>query len=327
MSDAARRWDARAVPFPTGPFAPGALRFRPSPAHDAGHDPDTADDAGHDPDAAVAALIRTVAATVVMPRFRNLVRGEISEKSPGEVVTVADREAEEQLAAGLALIDPQARVVGEEACSADPSLMADLGRGALWIVDPIDGTSNFAEGRAPFGIMIARAVDGIVETAWLYDPLRGRMCHAVRGGGAFVDGVPLLARRHLRRRPVAALATQFMGEAERRALRGRAGRLLDLVPIPRCAAEHYPRVALGENDIALFQRTLPWDHAAGALFLTEAGGRVARWDGADYRIDDDRAGLLVASTRALWDVAAEALFGGAARAPHCSFPQPAAVRG
>jgi fructose-1,6-bisphosphatase/inositol monophosphatase family enzyme len=258
---------------------------------------------------AVAALIRSVARRAVMPRFRNLLRGDVVEKSPGELVTIADREAEELLAEGLLKLAPGTRIVGEEACSDDPALMDDLGRGAIWIVDPIDGTANFAAGQAPFGMMIARAQDGVVEQAWLYDPLRDRLCQATRGKGAFIDGARFRAAPVERARPVAALATQFMDEAERDTLRMRAARALDLVPIPRCAAEHYPRLARGENDIALFQRTLPWDHAAGGLFLSEAGGHVAHWDGAEYRIDNGRSGLLAATSAALWEKGAQALFG------------------
>jgi len=73
------------------------------------------------------------------------------------------------------------------------------------------------------------------------------------------------------------------------------------VPIPRCAAEQYPRIVLGANDVTLYERTLPWDHAAGVLFLTEAGGRVSRFDGSPYQVGDDRRGLIAAATPALWE--------------------------
>ena len=73
--------------------------------------------------------------------------------------------------------------------------------------------------------------------------------------------------------------------------------------MPGCAGEQYPRVALGQNDVALFWHALPWDHAPGALWLTEAGGRVARLDGRAYRITDRSTGLLAAATPALWEEA------------------------
>ena len=77
-----------------------------------------------------------------------------------------------------------------------------------------------------------------------------------------------------------------------------------MVDIPRCAAEQYPRLVLGENDVALFERTLAWDHAAGALFVNEAGGMAARPDGSAYRVDDARRGLVGAASPALWEAMA-----------------------
>jgi fructose-1,6-bisphosphatase/inositol monophosphatase family enzyme len=100
-----------------------------------------------------------------------------------------------------------------------------------------------------------------------------------------------------------------MSEAEIAALYARAERAFTVAPMPRCAAEQYPRLVLGTNDVALFQKTLPWDHAPGSLFLREAGG-VVRWpDGEDYQVGDQRRGMLAAASPALWDQAAKLLFG------------------
>jgi fructose-1,6-bisphosphatase/inositol monophosphatase family enzyme len=251
-------------------------------------------------DAPVQALLREVAADVVLPRFCNLVGHEISEKSPGEVVTIVDLESELRLRDGLARLGVADRIVGEEAATADHAILDNLDRGRAWIIDPIDGTANFAAGRSPFGMILALVEDGITEAGWLFDPVTGRMCHAVRGGGAFIDGEAFFCRQdEVRSRPLAALASQFMPEGVREGVHRCAETAFDIVPIPRCAAEHYPRVALGQNDVALFQRTLPWDHAAGTLFLSEAGGWASRWDGSAYRIGDGKPGLIVARTPAL----------------------------
>ena len=91
-------------------------------------------------------------------------------------------------------------------------------------------------------------------------------------------------------------------------LEERASGKLEIVAIPRCAGEQYPRLALGENDISLYERVLPWDHAPGALFLSEAGGNTARPDGAPFSPTDRRPGLLSAATPQLWEHAAEILF-------------------
>src|SRR5262245_63225070 len=101
-----------------------------------------------------------------MPRFGKLEPGDVSSKAPGEPVTVADREAESALAAGLTALRPGSVVVGEEAVSADPSLLGRLRQpGEVWVIDPIDGTANFAAGREPFALMVALLRDTVTVAA------------------------------------------------------------------------------------------------------------------------------------------------------------------
>lgn len=258
----------------------------------------------HEP---VAAQLRTVAAEVVMPRYRNLAADEISEKAADDFVTIADKESELRLAEGLSAILPEAGIIGEEACAADPSILDRAGEGLKWIIDPIDGTGNFAAGKPPFGIMVALADGGMILAGWILDPLSGRLCHAVLGDGSFIDGERVQARESGAALPVAALAVYFMTPEERAEVQRRAQTSFTLVDIPRCAAEQYPRLVLGQNDVSIFARTLPWDHAAGTLFLNEAGGCCQRLDGSPYRVGDLRRGLLGASSPRLWDLAAETL--------------------
>lgn len=262
----------------------------------------------HPLDPAVSDLLREVAEAVVMPRFRALEAHQISEKTPGEIVTVADRESEDRLIEGLARLLPDAHIVGEEAADADPSLFDDLGTGLDWLIDPIDGTTNFSEGITPFALMVALVADGATEASWIYDPARRRMCHAHRGNGAFVDGERIAGKATGETPPVAALAMHFLSPGRRAELERRAEGRLRIVPIPRCAGEQYPRLAIGENDVSLFERVLPWDHAPGVLFLDEAGGRTARRDGRPYRVTDRSPEMLSAATPRLWDEAAEILF-------------------
>ncbi|WP_157219660.1 inositol monophosphatase family protein [Flavisphingomonas formosensis] len=256
----------------------------------------------------VAALMREVGTRIMMPRFRQLRAEDIAEKTPGDPVTIVDRESEAFLTEKLAALMREARVVGEEATAADPTLLDGLGEGTAWIIDPLDGTKNFSEGHPPFAIMIALVSDGEREASWILDPVSGRLCHAARGG-AFIDGERVWARPSGNSLPLAAAAVYFMTEARRADIVERARGALALVDIPRCAGEQYPRIVLGRNDIALFERTLPWDHAPGALFLEEAGGRIARPDGSPYRVGVPGTGMIGAASPALWDEAARILFG------------------
>lgn len=252
-------------------------------------------------DRSVAALIRDVAGDIILPRFQTLSSFQIEEKLPGDLVTVADRESEMKLAEGLSEILPEASIVGEEAVAADPRLLDQLGDALCWIIDPIDGTHNFAHGETPFGIMIALAERGETMAGWIYDPVALRLCEAWAGDGARIDGSPVQAISTNAEKPVAAVSTIFMDAAAKAGVTNSLTPHCQLVDIPRCAAEQYPRLALGINDISIFERALPWDHAAGTLFLNEAGGKVAHWDGSPYRPGSARPGLLGTSTHQLWD--------------------------
>ncbi|WP_435203872.1 inositol monophosphatase family protein [Qipengyuania sp. 902] len=254
---------------------------------------------------AVERLLQETTEKAILPHYRNLADSDIEDKGGNDPVTIADRESEAMLSEGLPRIIPGLAMVGEEAAHTDPTVLDRLS-GDCWIVDPIDGTRNFAAGKPPFGILIAMASGGEAHTGWIYDCLTGRLCTAHRGKGAFIDGQKVSARSTNGKRPVAAISLVFMDDSRREATRAHIAPHYDLVDIPYCAAEQYPRLALGVNDVSIFERTRAWDHAAGALWLNEAGGKAARPDGSPYRVDEvGRTGLLGASSPALWDELAE----------------------
>lgn len=260
-------------------------------------------------DRELLALLGRVSKVAILPRYQQLASEEIARKPDrsgvADVVTVADTEAEAMLAEGLARLDPCLAIVGEEAAHADPAVLDRLS-GPCWIVDPLDGTNNFAAGKPPFGIIIAQAAGGVARSGWIYDCLSGRFCSAHGGEGAFINGERVEARSSGEEPPVAAISLVFAEAAKREALRQHIMPHYRLVDIPRCAAEQYPRLALGVNDVSVFERTLPWDHAAGVLWLNEAGGKATRPNGSAYRVDEgERTGLLGAASPSLWEALAE----------------------
>ena len=256
----------------------------------------------------VEAIMRRAAEQAVMPHYQQLAQHEVISKAVDDLVTVADTEAEVLLAEGLAKLLPEATIIGEEAAYADPALLERLGDSLCWIIDPIDGTNNFAAGKPPFGIMIALAEAGETVAGWIYDPLRNRLCSARRGQGAWIDGERILARATGETPPVAAISLVFLDSGKRESMKRHIAPHYTTVDIPRCAAEQYPRLVLGINDVSIFERTLAWDHAPGALFVEEAGGKVARADGRPYRVDEaHQPGLIAAASPSLWDDLAERL--------------------
>jgi fructose-1,6-bisphosphatase/inositol monophosphatase family enzyme len=260
----------------------------------------------------VGRLLRHAARTAVLPYFRRLADGDIEEKAPGEVVTIADRAAEEIIAAGLHDLLPGSAVVGEEGVAADPDLLDRLGdAGPVWLVDPIDGTANYAAGRGPFVIMVALLRDGAVRAGWILDPRGGHLATARRGRGAYLDGRRVSAGTAVRSgnglRGV--VASRYLPAPLGDDVRRRADTLGAVLPGHGCAGREYPDIVGGAQDFALFWRTLPWDHAAGALFTEEAGGVVRRLDGSAYDpTDRDRRGLLAAASEPVWERVRDTLF-------------------
>lgn len=254
----------------------------------------------------VEAAMREVAQRAILPRYRSLSEHHVVAKAADDVVTIADHESEAILAERLSAILPEAAIVGEEAAHGDPSVLEALGTKLCWIVDPLDGTNNFAEGKPPFGVLVALCDGSETIAGWILDCLTGRFCSASKDKGAFLDGEKIVAHASGEDPPIAAISLIFLDEGRREAIKTHIAPHYTLVDIPRCAAEQYPRLVLGQNDVSLFERTLPWDHAAGVLFLNEAGGKVARPDGSPYRVNEyDRPGLVGAASPRLWEEMAE----------------------
>ena len=251
-------------------------------------------------DVEMLGLLQFAAERSIMPRWRNLRPDQVEDKATDDPVTVADREVEQFLTEALTRLAPGVAVVGEEAAHADPAVLDALS-GSCWIIDPIDGTSNFAAGEGHFATMVALADGGEAIAAWIYDPQRKRMCRARRGEGAFIDEHRISARPSGARPPRLAAMTRYMAPERKTLFENEIATHFTLVNAPGCAAEQYPLVALGEHDIAIYERVLAWDHAAGCLFLNEAGGRCTRQDSSPYRVDDGRKGLIATADPQEWD--------------------------
>ncbi|CAO4137237.1 inositol monophosphatase family protein [Methylorubrum extorquens] len=103
----------------------------------------------------MSSALREAARALVVPSFRGSGSAEASRKSSDTLVTQIDRDVESRLAATVTGLLPNARVIGEEAVAADPRLLMHLGDEWVWLIDPLDGTANFVEGREPITMMVA----------------------------------------------------------------------------------------------------------------------------------------------------------------------------
>ncbi|UWQ22301.1 inositol monophosphatase family protein [Jannaschia sp. W003] len=266
---------------------------------------------------ALVAAIRTVAAEEIRPRFRRLDPADADRKRAfDDLVTVADRAAERAMTARFEVILPDAAVIGEEAISEGTASLESVGAERCVVIDPIDGTWNYAHGIANYGVIVAVLEAG--ETVWgcLYDPSFDDWVMAARGGGCHYHRAGA-APRPLRTAQDAPPPERLRGnvgeylfpEAERLRLAPLVPRFRRHMTLGASLAE-YRQMALGGTDFCLNGWLNVWDHAAGALCLAEAGGCSRLLDGSPYRpalSNRDAEGgarLLNARSPALWDTLA-----------------------
>jgi myo-inositol-1(or 4)-monophosphatase len=217
----------------------------------------------------------------------------IDKKGSIDLVTEVDVAIERRFREVVAARFPDHAVLGEEMTVGDRQVIP---RGYCWVFDPIDGTTNFAHGLPIFCASLALELDGVAVLAAVYDPTRRELFTAERGGGAFLNGAPLRVSStgslldallctgfpydvHESVAEIVGLFGAFIGKS--RAVRRLGSAALDLC-----------YVAAGRFDGFWEQRLHPWDTAAAALVIEEAGGRVTGWDGGVYQ---SRQSTLVAS--------------------------------
>lgn len=249
------------------------------------------------PSEIIESLIRDVTAREVMPRFDCLTDDERWEKRPGSIVTAADVAAEAFLAEELPKLLPGSVVVGEEMAEEDPTNIDLLnGDAPVWVLDPVDGTSNFAKGSPDFGVMVALVLRRETIGAWIFRPVIDAMYVAQKGAGAYRNG----ERLKVTPGPI------DLGDMEG-SLGGYLRRKTDIatnfarVTSTKCIAVDYCALADGNIHFAHYRGMRAWDHAPGFLLHAEASGFSRCLDGADYRIGlPGEGGLLLTTHEEMW---------------------------
>lgn len=245
----------------------------------------------------VGGLIREVAAAEIMPRYGTLSDRERWRKRHGSVVTAADVATERFLAARLPTLVPGSVVVAEEMCADTPEILDRLrGEAPVWVIDPVDGTSNFANGSPDFAVMVALVVNRRAVAGWIYRPVLDAMYVAEDGAGVFRDGERLrISPRH--------------GGFSR--LDGSLGwHLRKKTDLPRrfarvtasgCIGVDYCALVDGDIHFAHYRGRWAWDHAAGTLLHTEAGGFNRCLNGTRYCPGGHvNEGILLAPDQKTW---------------------------
>ncbi|MGA8343094.1 MAG: inositol monophosphatase family protein [Candidatus Sulfotelmatobacter sp.] len=262
----------------------------------------------------VGSALALAARTEIMPRFGKLTSTQIRQKSSAlDLVTDADEAAEAVIGAALVEAFPGSLIVGEEGTQRDPTLLqAVASAGLAFFVDPIDGTKNFVCSLPLFGVMAAATIRGEIVAGVIYDPVCRDWAYALRGGGAWMeheDG-SRIALRVAKPGPVSTMegmvATGFLPEPLRGTVLANLRKLAASASL-RCAAHEYRLAAAGYCHVLLYNRLMPWDHAAGWLLHRESGGYSAHFDGTGYQPSHLTGGLICAPDEVSWNLVRAAL--------------------
>ena len=257
------------------------------------------------PKQALLAAVQEASAQAILPRFRNLQAGQVQTKSgPQDIVTEADLHAEALITEALRRSWPEVPLLGEEGVARDPALRARMGAETCVILDPVDGTWNFAAGLGLFAVLLAVVQGGRPVWGLNYDPLLQDWIEADLQAAHWVTPQGRRLLRTAAPKPAAQLVGYvphglFSGPKRRQALL--AGEGYARVTSLRCAAHEYRMLVSGQVDFMLSAPVAhPWDHAAGVL-ATQAAGGVARFlDGQDYTTERTHGVLLAASSEEVW---------------------------
>ena len=268
----------------------------------------------------VASIMRQTADAVIMPRYRSLASDEVREKTgPRDLVTIADIESERRMTPALRDLVAGSAVIGEEAAEEDPGILGLLRdpERPVWVIDPVDGTHNFANGGRHFCVMVALVRGDRTVLGVILDPLGETWSAAWAGGGAWrydYAGSKPVRLRAAGDVPAAdmsgALNFRFLGDEGRVVVRERADAVVGRHYRLGCAGHEYLRLADGSAHFVIHGKNMPWDHAAGCLIHSEAGGVQARFDGRDYRPSELAGGLLAAPGRTGWRALRDGLLDG-----------------
>lgn len=252
-------------------------------------------------------IVAAAAEAEIVPRFRKIARENERVKSGYlDLVTDADEQAEWHMRDAVAKQFPDALFVGEESVARDKSLLAKIKDADLAIIiDPVDGTGNFAWGLPLFGVIAAVVEKGETVGGLIYDPLGKEWIGAMRGAGAWAmaaDG----SLRDLKVAdpvPVAKMngvcSWYLMDEPQRSQVVANLAKVTAAFAY-RCAAYEYRLIADGRCHFGFHWKLMPWDHAAGVLIHAEAGGYSACLDGTPYAPTKFSGGIMSAPDKVSW---------------------------
>ena len=234
---------------------------------------------------------------IILPKYQNLKEEEIKYKNGSELVTTVDLAAEKEIKKNLLRILPTSNFIGEEEFAINKNILKSYQEdNYCWTVDPIDGTTNFVNGKDKFAIMIALTRKEKILYSWIYKPLENLMCNAIYNEGSYINNNKIKTKNiDTLENAIGSISTKYWDEKyweKIKILKNEFGEVKSY----RCIGYEYVDIGNGTRNFAILSKLSPWDHIPGVLFVREAGGSDIDFNNKQYDFTIKNNNLIVGNS-------------------------------
>ena len=235
---------------------------------------------------------------IILPKYQNLKDDDIKYKNGSDLVTSADVASEKELKKNLLKIIPSSNFIGEEEYAFNEKILNFYKENSYcWTVDPIDGTTNFVNGRDKFAIMIALTFKNKILYSWIYKPLENLMCNAIYNDGAFINNNKIKTKTiDTLGKAIGSISSKYWDEYDLEKIKLLKKKFVE-VKSYKCIGYEYVDIGEGKRNFAILSKLSPWDHIPGILFVRESGGSDIDFNNQKYDFTSKNKNLIVSNSK------------------------------
>ena len=239
-----------------------------------------------------------VSKDIILPKFQNLHEDDIQYKNGSELVTSVDIAAEKELKKNLLKIIPSSKFIGEEEYSLNDKIINHYNQESYcWTVDPIDGTTNFVNGKERFAIMISLTFKEKILYSWIYKPLENTMCYAIYNEGTFINNERIQTNSvQSLNQAKGSISTKYWDNDVWDKLILMKNNFAE-VSSYKCIGYEYVDIGKGKRNFAILSKLSPWDHIPGILIVRESGGSDLDFNQNQYDFTKKNKNLIVGNSK------------------------------
>ena len=248
----------------------------------------------------IKSIMYDVSKKNILPFFRNLKSNQINYKNNKDIVTSIDIEVENYLNKTLPQLIKKSNFIGEELYFKNPSILDNYNKSEYcWTVDPIDGTSNFVNGKKKFAIMIALTFKKNIIQSWIYKPLTEDLMYATNKKGTYINGHKVFKIKNKKIvNSTGSISFKYWNKKDQNTIYILRNNFKKINSYGSIGCEYFD-IVLGKRDFTILSKLSPWDHIPGVLLVRESGGADCHFDKKRYKFNKKCKNLIVSNSKTL----------------------------